>query len=754
MKPSIYGKKVFIADLILVSVWTFFFSRYCSPGLLLLIPIRIALSFEMNGKSKWTLVSAIAFFIAYSAVNNFDRPFERMFFNFFCMIGESELMVDIFSKPLEWEMKAWIGGFSALWYIWLVVLPVFIGIRQHRIKDILWQKNGIWIYILLVTAFCVWLMFDEGEVGAILWGLFIALLPLVYWTIYERKGRSLMQLIIENKQIQWYLAYTVFMLSTVTIGLKDIFSLKLIGLLVLPPLFYIMLMKSARLGVVLTRCCVALSIAGLLYWLSYDVEQCATIVLLCLAVALIVFVGVTMIVRTRKWTIPIVLMVSVPIVIAPCLLGMNPYIITDSEHTHMYVTNISVRNGVYVVEKYIETNVEGKPYRCKRVQGLRDRYGIILPMKYEELKPLDRWGRYIAVNAPERYGCMESDQRYGIYDLRYRKFVLNPATIEVTELGRIDDRTFKLINPEGRYFATLYLPGEYRERYYPDAHVEPHFADGETSAEEFLGRAQNPDLDIDNQYWKAMRKKNPQAYRLMVQMYELAGEESSPINDLNYARAIREIVKQDRYYYKGNLDKALSDVAKLSETITDSGSQQDINTWTDFLRLISSVRTSLAYDSIMSANQDNECIDKEYTAWHNLIEAMAYYLDYLYSTESYRTVPEEKNTRIIGWLDYRREALEREYKILSGKLVYAVEPAKADSLKSTDDYEKLFSRFHYYSDKNYYHPMWNEVKYAFDEWKHTRAKVAEGLEAHKRLSYEEFSREVIDSVFSCIEGLD
>ncbi len=340
-----------------------------------------------------------------------------------------------------------------------------------------------------------------------------------------------------------------------------------------------------------------------------------------------------------------------------------------------------------------------------------------------------------------------------IYDLRYRKFVLNPPTIEVSELGRIDDRTFKLINPEGRYFATLYLPGEYRERYYPNAHVEPHFADGETSVEEFLGRAQNPDLDIDNQYWKAMRMESPHAYRLMVHMHELGGEESSPINDLNYARALKEIVKQDRYY-KGNLDKALSDVAKLSETITDSGSQSDINTCTDFLRLISSVRTSLAYDSMMSDNSDNEWIDKEYTAWHNLMEAMAYYLDYLYSTETYRAVPEVKNNRIISWLDYRRETLEKEREILSGELVYAVAPSTADSLKNPADYDNLFSTFHDYSDPSYYHPMWNEVKYAFDEWRYARIKVPEGLDAHKRLSYEEYSREVVDSVFSCIEGLD
>ena len=158
-------------------------------------------------------------------------------------------------------------------------------------------------------------------------------------------------------------------------------------------------------------------------------------------------------------------------------------------------------------------------------------------------------------------------------------------------MEKIDDKSFKLINPEGRYFATLYLPGEYRGTYYPSAHIEPNYADGEISVEEFIGRSQNPNLEVDNPYWKAMRKKNPHAYRLLIQLSELGNEESSPMNDLNYARAVREIIRNDSYY-NGSVEKALSDVAHISEIITDSGSQLDINTWTDYLRLVASIRTS------------------------------------------------------------------------------------------------------------------------------------------------------------------
>ena len=502
-----------------------------------------------------------------------------------------------------------------------------------------------------------------------------------------------------------------------------------------------------------TRICVALSTAGLCYWLTFDYGTTVTVILLIIAIVLIVYSAVTIVVKIHKWMPSVILVTTMPLVIIPGILGLNPYVVTDADYTRMYVTNLSVRNGVYVVEKYVEIAEADKPYSCGRKYGLRDRYGIILPMKYDDLKPVDRWGRYIATNTPEKYGCMKSDQRYGVYDLRKRVFVVNPDNLEVADLEKIDDKSFKLINPEGRYFATLYLPGEYRGAYFSDAHIEPHFAEGETSVAEFIERVQNPELDIDNPYWKAMRKENPHAYKLLVQMVNLSGEDSSPMNDLNYARAIREIINKD-IYYRGNIDKALEDVANLSETITDSGSQADINTWTDYLRLISCIRVSIAYDSILSYADDNEWVNKEYVAWHNLMEVMAYYLDELYSTETYRAVPEEKNNKITAWLDYRRSCIDAESKILDNKLIYSVNPAKADSIKGKSEYQELFSKFHSYSEPYYYNPMWNEIKTAFDEWQFSRAKLAEQLEPHTALSYREYSSEVVDSIFSFIKGLD
>lgn len=408
MKLNLYGKKMFVIDLILVSIWAFFFSRYSSTGLMLLIPIRIALSFEMRRKSPWTLVSAVGFMLAYMCSGNFTRPFGRMFYNFFCAIGESELMIKIFSEPFEWEMEAWIGSVSTLWFIWLCVMPIFVGIKLLNIIKIQWNRKWIWIYLVPFTALCAWVMFEDGPVGCILLGLVISMLPLIYWSIYERRGRSLIQILINQKEILWYLAYAVFILFTVTIGLKDISSLKLVGLLTLPALFYIMLTQSMNAGVVLTRICAALSVAVLCYWLTLDNNETITKVLLLMAVGLILYSGITIIVKTHRWLLSLILVSIVPLVIIPCVLGLNPYIVTDADYTRMYLTNISVRNGVYVVEKYVEKGESEDSLFCGRKYGLRDRYGLILPMKYDELRAVDRWGRYIATNSPERYGCMNA----------------------------------------------------------------------------------------------------------------------------------------------------------------------------------------------------------------------------------------------------------------------------------------------------------------------------------------------------------
>ena len=58
MTRNFYVKKMFIADLIITTIWALFTCRYALSGgygPFLYIFIRIALCFEMQCKSPWTL---------------------------------------------------------------------------------------------------------------------------------------------------------------------------------------------------------------------------------------------------------------------------------------------------------------------------------------------------------------------------------------------------------------------------------------------------------------------------------------------------------------------------------------------------------------------------------------------------------------------------------------------------------------------------------------------------------------------------
>lgn len=473
MRQDYYGKGMLVADLAAVTLWGVVLGRQCTPLLMAMVPVRVALAFGMYRGSRWTLVAAIGFVIAYSCSGCVCTPFESMLRYLLFAVGEPGMWGQLSEPAFEVEREAWVVAISALGYLWLAVLPLVRGLLLHGISRIRWGTPWISVYLVLVSGLCVWVMADEGLVGGYLLGMMVAVLPALYWCVYERRGRSPIQVLLDEPEVRWYLLFLAFMLAAFTIGLKDVYSLKLIGLAVLPPLFYVMLATCCSLGKVLTRCCVALGVVGPLYWLMLEHGKTASLLLLVVALVLIVYAGVTVGVTTNRWVVASLIMIVVPMVIVPFTLGLNPYVVLEAEHTRMYASNLSVRQGVYVVERYAELAPKGTPYYWCRKRGLRDRYGLILPMEYDELKVLDGWGRYIAVSRPLRYGSPRSEQRYGIFDLRERRFVVNPEHIAVSGMERIDDRSYRLINPEGRPFATLYLWDSSRPAYYHSAHIEP-----------------------------------------------------------------------------------------------------------------------------------------------------------------------------------------------------------------------------------------------------------------------------------------
>lgn len=190
----------------------------------------------------------------------------------------------------------------------------------------------------------------------------------------------------------------------------------------------------------------------------------------------------------------------------------------------------------------------------------------------------------------------------------------------------------------------------------------------------------------------------------------------------------------------------MEDVKELSSTITYSGSQSYIDEWTDYVHLISCIKLSLAYDALLKDSQNDRHLYSEHIAWHIIRIICIQRIPILLSRKKRTLLSEDGLT--IG------ESIEKDRGIISGKLVYSIPSSRADSIKSEEDFNELFTHFHRYDKPYYYHPMWNEIKFAFDEWIHARNKIAELLDAHPYLSYREHTKEVIDGMFSFIKTLD
>lgn len=81
MKKSLYGKKMFIADLLIVSLWALFvwhfaWGRIMAPAM---IGLRLALCFMLHRRSRWSFFNAVLFTAMYIGLA-FDMPCEGIVF--------------------------------------------------------------------------------------------------------------------------------------------------------------------------------------------------------------------------------------------------------------------------------------------------------------------------------------------------------------------------------------------------------------------------------------------------------------------------------------------------------------------------------------------------------------------------------------------------------------------------------------------------------------------------------------------------
>ena len=476
MKNSLYGNKMFIVDLIIVTIWAFFnlrLSLWNGWTILLYIPIRIALCFQMQRKSPWTFYYAIDLLFCGGGLAFTDRafyPFKRLAYYIGAWIGNGKDVIDAFGGEQDQDLKVWLIISGAVLSLWIFGLPILIALHQRNIKSINWKHRWIRVYLLLSVIASILIFNEEPMAGVFMFGFFLCFLPVAYWTIYNRNHRSAFNLICNYKPLVLYIAFIVLSALCLFIGLVWWKFIKAIALIIMPPIFYALICRYQDFKP-LTCHAVALSICGGLYFFIYAAPELFKIITLSLSGILALYVAVDIACRYRGYGTGIAIFLMPTAVVAPLVLGMNPYVMLDVDSVSYYYSGYIANDGLFVIEK------NGK-------YGLRDRFGLVLTPKYDKFEKLDKCGHYISTSTCD--GNMIADNRYSVFDLTKYEFLFEPNDIAVARLVQTGNLSFDLITPDETILGTLQLRGYHTDKggFVRETYIKPYHAPAELILEE------------------------------------------------------------------------------------------------------------------------------------------------------------------------------------------------------------------------------------------------------------------------------
>lgn len=737
MKRNLYGRKLFIADLLIVSLWALFGWHTLGYGFVITsyIVMRVALCFELRYKSRWTFSGALLFGMLFiGSVFGFPDmkvafdPIKKMIYVAGCLSGFSEETFDAFGPYADMQQSTVIWVLWTITALWLVLVPIVGSLNFKSIMPIYCHKRKILWYVGFVLAFSVSVYIDSREYALFFLGTLLSAVPVAYHIIYRRG--SMIQYLLNDKSLMSYLLLAVTFTTAMFAGLYWLNGARKIIAILAPVTVYVTVLKAYRVSYIKTLPAFLLGLAGLLYINVYDRMHEWVIILLSIGGVLSIVASLMTYRQCKSVFASIFLLLSSVFVFPMLLLGYNPYANIMKDYVLAFGHN---HRGLYMIS-------------WKGSVGLRDRYGTIIPPENQRIYFLDKAENYVAVLQNEGPNMTEG---YYVYCLKERRVVLNSYR-EISDITRVDDDEFMMVGSNGRKFGSFLLPKNQYGIFYKDLEFKPHFFDIETPMQEVIDRV-NDDYYIDPKgdlYWEGMKQSNPKAYDLLCKTIVLSAVECSPANDLTFANAFADIVKYDNFY-KGNTNKALKEMTDLLEYLGCSANQGDLNQCADLDRMIESLSLFMAYDGLISFG---EIFHDEYIAWHNLMEAIVSYYEYVnYHSEWYSSKPMDMELEKAEWLDERREFVDIERQILGDKTKYV---CSLDSVKTVADIEKIAATFHCDYDPDYYHPIYYEIEPAFKTWLTVRNNVAMTLPKRQAESYREVTKELENHYAGIVAGLD
>lgn len=373
--------------------------------------------------------------------------------------------------------------------------------------------------------------------------------------------------------------------------------------------------------------------------------------------------------------------------------------------------------------------------------GISDCDSVIVPTEYVGIEFLDSAKRYAVLKQIDRY----ADSIYTIFDTVLGEFVFDETEdFCIYRLEKISSDSYKMINPyrhDGHWFSTLNLPKSQSK----NATIIPHFNNGVSSKSEFFEAGTGVFCLNPSGTWAAMKDSNPRAFHLLERIIAMSDIESSPMNDLHFAQAVDYFIEEDSRY-QGDYSLAMSEICRMVEMLDNDGREDMVNYGKAKL-ILANISLARTYQRMIVNNPE---YTDEYIAWHNLIEALACYFDFKvhnhggWTYNGWRDAYLEKS----AWLSDRQRVLNEEINVMSGHTQYFIPEQKH---KSYDDILEICKSYH--DHRGDYHPMWNEIYYAFCTWLQVRKYLAESIPSEYSEVYNNVTARIVVYVYGIIKNI-
>lgn len=441
------SRLMYLPDLLVCTVWFMLIAhnelnRWTTNPFILLFPaLRIWLSFLMRRKSKLMIAPVVMLALMMLAAIVGTEPVHHLFIKPWLTLHDS--VAALFgSDGLNWDPVRRFGYYrytvpvGLISSLWLVVCPLAVYIRLKNRKMLLpsglntLKAVGLSAYIFAVVTVSSIIIYENNNVvlGLSVLALMIMVIPAVFY-------RGNIKGIFTRGEIAYLLSVVMLVIGYVCgIGMeqKSVFTL-----CVLPAAFYALAnwyfrRKTEYKDILL------ISAASIVFFCAQYTVNMSRVLLLFLSLSLMAIAVIRFAVATRKHLSSAGIYIMIALVLPVLCIGYNPYAVLEAKRGWHFDKYSYSPNGLL----FVWNNDSA---------GLRDRYGVILP--------LGTYGSVELLTPSKPYCKVRKEGLWQIYDIERHELVSDEWFTDVVPCGRY---VYKLKTEKGDKY--LILPHNY-DRY-------------------------------------------------------------------------------------------------------------------------------------------------------------------------------------------------------------------------------------------------------------------------------------------------